>query len=82
MFSLVVDLVVITLDVVFKLYLGCSGGFRFKVVVSGISLVSVWYVPPGFLVAVFASGDAIYLLIVPWLRFLAVNAVEVNSLMY
>ena len=80
--SPVSDSVATTLDVVSKLYLGCSGGSRFKVVVSGTSSASAWYVPPGFLAAALASGDAIYLSTVPRSRSSAANAVEVNSLMY
>lgn len=80
--SPVSDAFATTLDLTSKMFLGCSGGTRFKVVVSGTSSASAWYVPPGFLAAQTTNGDAIYLSSIPSSRSVTPNAVVLNSLMY
>ena len=80
--SPVSDAFATTLDLTSKMFLGCSGGTRFKVVVSGTSSASAWYVPPGFLAAQTTNGDAIYLSSIPSSRSITPNAVVLNSLMY
>lgn len=71
-----------TLDLTSKMYLGCSGGVRMKIVVSGTSSASAWYVPPGFTAAQVMTGDAIYLSTIPRSRSTTLNAALLNSFMY
>jgi len=71
-----------TLDLTSKMYLGCSGGVRFKIVVSGTSSASAWYVPPGFTATEVFNNDAIFLSTIPRSRSTFPNAITLNSLMY
>ena len=80
--SPVTDAVATTLDLTSKMFLGCSGGSRFKIVVSGTSSASAWYVPPGFMAAQAPGGDAIFISSIPRSRSVTPNAVALNSLMY
>lgn len=80
--SPVTDSVATTLDLLSKMYLGCSGGARFKIVVSGCSTASAWYVPPGFIASSAPSGDSIFVSSVPRSRTTTTNAVTTNALMY
>lgn len=80
--SPVSDSVASTLDLLSKMYLGCSGGSRFKIVVTGCSSASAWYVPPGFTALEVSSGDAIYLSCIPRSRTTTPNAVVTNATMY
>lgn len=80
--SPVTDSVASTLDLLSKLYLGCSGGARFKIVVTGCSSASAWYVPPGFTAGEVPSGDAIYVSTIPRSRVIAPNGLATNALMY
>jgi hypothetical protein len=80
--SPVSDSVASTLDLLSKMFLGCSGGSRFKIVVTGCASASAWYVPPGFTALEVASGDAIYLSCIPRSRATTTQAVLTNAVMY
>jgi len=80
--SPVSDSVASTLDLLSKMFLGCSGGSRFKIVVTGCTSASAWYVPPGFTALEVASGDAIYLSCIPRSRATTAQAVLTNAVMY
>jgi len=80
--SPVSDSVASTLDLLSKMFLGCSGGSRFKIVVTGCASASAWYVPPGFTALEVASGDAIYLSCIPRSRATTAQAVLTNAVMY
>jgi len=70
-----------TLDLLSKLYLGCSGGARFKIVISGTSTASAWFVPPGIF-AGRADGDAVSFSTIPISRSVDPNAYALNHIMF
>ena len=80
--SAVSDSAASTLDLLSKMFLGCSGGSRFKIVITGCASASAWYVPPGFTALEVASGDAIFLSCIPRSRSTTAQAVLTNSVMY
>lgn len=53
-----------TLDLISKMFLGSTGGARFKIVVGGTSMASAWFVPPSYGVN-FNNNDIVYQGLVP-----------------
>jgi hypothetical protein len=70
-----------TLEVISNMYLGASGGGKFKVVVTGNSVSSAWYVPPTFVQGE-ASGDAYMLSCIPVTRETEASTVKISRTMY